>query len=128
MFCVACVSITSGLLIIIFEHIKFIGTLKALGASNSVIRHTFLFYSMFFVIKGMLLGNLLAIVLLLLQKHFGMISLDPATYYVSCVPVEIDFGVFALINIATLLLSVAVMVLPSCFSSRVSPVKTLKYE
>ena len=128
MFCVACVSITSGLLIIIFEHIKFIGTLKALGASNSVIRHTFLFYSMFFVIKGMLLGNLLAIVLLLFQKHFGMISLDPATYYVSCVPVEIDFGVFALINIATLLLSVAVMVLPSYFSSRVSPVKTLKYE
>ena len=128
MFCVACVSITSGLLIIIFEHIKFIGTLKALGASNSVIRHTFLFYAMFFVIKGMLLGNLLAIVLLLLQKHFGMISLDPATYYVSCVPVEIDFGVFALINIATLLLSVAVMVLPSYFSSRVSPVKTLKYE
>ena len=73
-------------------------------------------------------SNLLAIVLLLLQKHFGMISLDPATYYVSCVPVEIDFGVFALINIATLLLSVAVMVLPSYFSSRVSPVKTLKYE
>ena len=128
MFCVACVSITSGLLIIIFEHIRFIGTLKALGASNSTIRHTFLYYAQFFVLKGMLWGNLVAIALLLIQKHFGIIRLDPATYYVSYVPVEIDPLVFILINIATWLLSICVMVLPSYFSTRVSPVKTLKYE
>ncbi|MGN0221330.1 MAG: ABC transporter permease [Prevotella sp.] len=128
MFCVACVSITSGLLIIIFEHIRFIGTLKALGASNSTIRHTFLYYAMFFVLKGMFWGNLAALALLLIQKYFGIIRLDPATYYVSSVPVEINLVVFALINVATWLLSILVMVLPSYFSSRVSPVKTLKYE
>ena len=68
-----------------------IGILKALGARTSTIRHTFLWFSVFILGRGLLIGNVVGIGFVLLQQHTGLISLDPANYYVSTAPMELNW-------------------------------------
>lgn len=128
MIAVAGVTMVSGLLIIILERTNMIGILKALGARNKTIRHTFLWFSAFIIGKGLLFGNIIGIGLLLLQKYTSLVKLDPATYYVSTVPVEINIPLIILINIATMLICVLVLIAPSYLISHIHPVKAIRYE
>ena len=128
MVCVAGFTTISGLLIIILERTNMIGLLKALGARNSVVRHTFLWFAVFIIGRGMLIGNVVGIGLILLQRFLGIVKLDPATYYVSTVPVEVNIPIFLLINIATLAISVFVLIAPSYIVSRIHPAKSMRYE
>ncbi|MBQ6064278.1 MAG: ABC transporter permease [Prevotella sp.] len=128
MVAVAGVTMVSGLLIIILERTNMIGILKALGARNKTIRHTFLWFSVFIIGKGLLYGNILALGLLMLQKYTSLVKLDPTTYYVNTVPVEINIPLIVLINIATLLICVLVLIVPSFLISHIHPVKAIRYE
>ena len=128
MVAVAGFTMISGLLIIIIERTSMIGTLKALGAKNKTIRHTFLWFAVFIIVKGMVIGNLLGIGLCVLQHVTGIVKLDPEAYYVDVVPVELNLPVIAVINVATLLVSVAVLIAPSFLISHIHPAKSIKYE
>lgn len=128
MICVAGFTMISGLLIIILERTQMIGILKALGARNSTIRHTFLWFATFIITRGLILGNILGIGLLLLQKYTGVVTLDASTYYVSEVPVEINIPIILAINAATLLISVLVLVAPSYLVAHIQPSKSMRYE
>ncbi len=125
---VASVTIVSGLLIIILERTGMIGTLKALGARNSMIRRTFLWFGIFITVKGLLIGDIVAMALMLLQKYFGIVKLDPQTYYVNTVPVEINIPLFVAVNIVTLAISILVLIIPSYLISHISPAKTIRFE
>ncbi len=128
MICVAGFTMISGLLIIILERTSMIGVLKAVGARNKTIRHTFLWFAVFIIGKGMLIGDVLGIGIILLQKTTGLVKLDPSTYYVSTVPVELHIPYIILINIATLLISVFVLIAPSYLISHIHPAKSMRYE
>lgn len=125
---VAGVTMISGLLIIILERTNMIGVLKAMGARNKTIRQTFLWFAAFIIGRGLLWGNVLGLGLLLLQKYTSMIKLDPSTYYVSTVPVEINIPLIILINIATMIICVLVLIAPSYLISHIHPVKAIRYE
>ena len=128
MMAVASVTMISGLLIIILERTSMIGTLKSLGAKNKTIRHIFIWFSIFIIGKGLVIGNIVGIGLCLLQKYFGIIKLDPSTYYVNTVPIELNIPLIVLLNISTLLISVFVLIAPSYLVSHIHPAKTMKYE
>ena len=128
MLIVAGVTMISGLLIIILERTSMIGILKALGARNKTIRHTFMWFAVFIIGKGMLIGNVLSLGLLALQQAFGIIKLDAQTYYVSTVPVEINALYIVALNVATLLISVFMLVAPSYLISHIHPAKSMRYE
>jgi len=128
MVAVAAVTMISGLLIIILERTTMIGVLKALGARNKTIRHTFLWFAVFMIGRGLLIGNLLGIGLVLLQRYTGLIKLDPETYYVSTVPVELNIPLIILLNIATLLISIFILIAPSYLISHIQPAKSMRYE
>lgn len=125
---VAVVTMISGLLIIILERTTMIGILKALGASNRTVRHTFLWFATFIVAKGLIIGDLVGIGLVILQKYTGLVKLDPATYYISTVPVELNIVYVLLLNLMTLLVSVVVLVGPSYLISHIHPAKSMRYE
>lgn len=125
---VAGVTMISGLLIIILERTTMIGLLKALGARNKTIRSTFLWFAAFIISRGLVIGNIIGIGILTLQHFTGLIKLDPATYYVSEVPVEFSWLLFALINISTLAISIVVLVGPSYLISTIHPAKSMRYE
>ena len=128
MICVAGFTMISGLLIIILERTNMIGTMKALGATNTTIRHTFLWFAVFVLGKGLLIGDIIGIGLIILQKYSGIIKLDATTYYVSTVPVVINIPLILIINAATLIISVFILVAPSYLISRIHPSRSMRYE
>ena len=118
----------SGLLIIILERTSMIGVLKALGARNKTIRHTFLWFAVFIIGRGLIAGNLLAFCVLALQHYFGIVKLDPQTYYVSTVPIEVNWLYVLALNAATLVISTFMLVAPSYLISHIHPAKSMRYE
>lgn len=128
MLCVAGFTMISGLLIIILERTNMIGVLKALGTRNSTVRHTFLWFAVFIIGRGLVIGNIIGIGLVFLQRMTGLVRLDPATYYVKTVPVEINVLLIVLLNVATLLISVFVLIAPSYLISHIHPAKSMRYE
>lgn len=128
MMCVAAVTMISGLLIIILERTQMIGLLKALGAGNATVRHTFMWFSAFIIGRGLLWGNLVGLGFVALQYVTGLVKLDPATYYVSTVPVEVNLLYIVLLNIGTLIISLFVLIAPSYLISHIHPAKTMSYE
>lgn len=128
MVCVAGFTMVSGLLIIILERTSMIGLLKALGAKNRTIRHTFLWFAAFIIGRGLIIGNVIGIGIVVLQHYTGLVKLDAQTYYVSTVPVEINLPILLLINIGTLLISLFVLIAPSYLVSHIHPAKSMHYE
>lgn len=128
MVCVAAVTMTSGLMIIILERVQMIGILKALGARNGMIRHTFLWFAVFIIARGVIIGDIVGIGICLLQKYTGIVKLDASTYYVSEVPVDINIPLFLLLNVATIIVCTLVLVAPSYLVSRIKPAKSIRFE
>lgn len=128
MICVAGFTMISGLLIIILERTQMIGLLKALGARNRMVRHTFLWFAAFIISQGLLLGDVIGVGLVLLQQHTGFIALDPSSYYVDTAPVELNIPLLLVLNVATLLICVFVLIAPSFLVSHISPARSMRYE
>jgi lipoprotein-releasing system permease protein len=118
----------SGLLIIILERTQMIGVLKAIGARNSTIRHTFLWFAAFIIGQGLILGNIIGLGIILIQNATGIITLDAQTYYVSEVPMELNIPLILLLNAATLIISIFVLIAPSYLISHIQPAKSMRYE
>ena len=128
MICVAGFTMISGLLIIILERTQMIGILKALGARNSTVRHTFLWFAAFIISQGLLLGDVIGIGLVVLQQHTGFIHLDPASYYVDTAPMEPNIPIIIILNVVTLLISLFVLIAPSYLVSHIQPVKAMQFD
>ena len=128
MICVAGFTTISGLLIIILERTQMIGILKALGMRNKTVRHTFLWFAVFIIGRGLLLGDIIGIGIVALQQQTGVIRLDPASYYVDTAPMELSFPIIAALNVATLLISVFVLIAPSYLISHIHPAQSMRYE
>ena len=125
---VAGFTMISGLLIIIIERTNMIGILKALGADNFTIRKTFLWFSVFLIGKGMLWGNVIGLAFYFIQSQFGILKLDPESYYVDTVSVSFNIWLFLLINIGTLLSSVLMLIGPSFLITKINPANSMRYE
>lgn len=128
MLAVATITMISGLLIIILERTSMIGLLKSMGAGNVMIRKTFLWFATMMVGKGMLIGNIVGIGLIVLQYHTGIITLDSDTYYVSQVPVEINILFIIMLNLLTLIVSIVTLIGPSYLVTKINPAKAIKFE
>ncbi len=124
---VAGFNMISGLLIVILERTSTIGILKALGASSRFIRKVFLYESAYFIGKGLLWGNVFALVICWLQWKFGFISLDQDNYYLDKVPISIHMFQIILINVGAAVAIFVMLLLPSAIISKISPETTIKY-
>jgi lipoprotein-releasing system permease protein len=128
MVCVAGFTMISGLLIIILERTQMIGILKALGMRNNAVRHTFLWFAVFIIGRGLLWGNIIGVGLVVLQQQTGLIHLDPASYYVDTAPMELNIPIVLALNVATLIISVFVLIAPSYLISHIHPARSMRYE
>ncbi|WP_300689582.1 FtsX-like permease family protein [Chryseobacterium sp.] len=127
MLIVVVINIIMVLLILIIERTNSIGLLKTLGASNSQIRATFINYTLIIMIPGLLYGNAIGLGLILIQKFFGIIKLNPENYYVSTVPVDLNPIAIISISVGILIISGLALIIPSYLISKISPVKAIKY-
>lgn len=125
---VACFNMISVLLVMMMERTPMIGMLKALGSDNTQIRKIFVLNGLTIILKGILYGNLIGIGLGLIQYYFKVIPLDPENYYISYVPIEWDWLIILLLNIATILLILAVITIPTLVVSKMRVVEALKFK
>lgn len=128
MLAVSAFTMISGLLIIILEQANTIGMLKTMGMRNISIRKTFLYVSSFLIVKGLIIGNIIAFAIILTQKYTGLIQLNPETYYVSEMPVNINIFYIILLNLGALSAIILTMVGPSYLIAKISPIKALRFE
>ena len=127
MLVVVIINIVMVLLILIIERTNSIGMLKTLGATNAQIQTIFINYTLMIMIPGLIIGNIIGIGFLLIQKYFGIIKLNPENYYLSTVPVDLNILNILAISVGILLVSAISLILPSYLISKISPVKSLKY-
>ncbi len=125
---VAGFNMVSGLLILILERTSMIGILKALGLENSRLRKIFLYQSAFLIAKGLFWGNIAGIGIGLLQKYTGAIKLDQASYFISTVPVNLDLVHILMLNAGTMIITIAMLVIPSYITGKISPEKTIRFD
>ncbi len=125
---VATINMVVAILVLILERTQMVGMLKALGASNWSVRKIFLYNSAYLIIKGLLWGNGIALALLLAQKFFGIITLDPQNYYVNVAPVSLHAPAILIINAGTIIICTALLLIPSYLITKISPVKALRFD
>ena len=125
---VAGFTMISGLLIIILERTNMIGILKALGENNTSIRKIFLYISFFLIGKGMIWGNVIGIVLCLVQSYFRVVKLDPSVYYLDAVPIDLTVFSIVLLNIGTLAAAMLMMLGSSYLITKIHPAKSIRFE
>jgi lipoprotein-releasing system permease protein len=128
MLIVAGFNMISGLLILILEKTNMIGVLKSLGSEDTTIRRVFLYQAAYLIGKGLFWGNFIGIGLAFLQLKTGVISLDPSSYYIKTVPVNLDLIHILLLNAGTMLSIILMLLVPSQLISRITPVKAIKYD
>ncbi|WP_299901238.1 FtsX-like permease family protein [uncultured Aquimarina sp.] len=125
---VAGINMITALLVLILERTSMIGILKSLGSNDWSIRKVFLYNAGYLILIGLFWGNLIGIGLLFLQKHYGIIGLNPATYYVSTAPVYINIGYILLLNIGTMILCLLMLLIPSYVIAKISPSKAIRFQ
>lgn len=125
---VGCVTLVSGMLIMIADKKRFIALLKALGAPRRLLSRIFVLLALRVALTGMVIGNVLILAFLFLQQRYHFIPLDPDSYYIDFVPVDITWTAVLLINAAVLLIAWIVLILPSRFVGSISPAAVLAEE
>ncbi|MGN0191298.1 MAG: ABC transporter permease [Candidatus Cryptobacteroides sp.] len=125
---VAGFNVISGLLILLFENISTIGLLKAMGMKDRSIAAVFMRSAGVLTVKGMATGNALALVFCLVQDYTHLLKLDPRNYFLSFVPVHIDWTGIIIADAISLVVILLLMLIPSLFISRVDPASTIRVE
>ncbi|MDE7135153.1 MAG: FtsX-like permease family protein, partial [Muribaculaceae bacterium] len=121
-------TLIASLFILILERINLIGTLKTLGATDGLIRRVFIILASKILIKGLVIGNILALAIIIVQSFTHVLPLDPEAYYISFVPMNISLLQVITVNVAAVIAGVLVMIIPSMVISRMSPAKTVRFE
>lgn len=125
---VCATSVVSAMLIMIFEKTQMIGILKTLGCTNRSIRKIFIIKALAIIAKALIVGNLIALAMALLQSHFHIIALDPDSYSMSFVPIELNPLFFITIDLGTMLACFLALLLPSTLISNIQPARTVRVE
>jgi lipoprotein-releasing system permease protein len=128
MLLVAGFNMISGLLILILEKTNMIGILKALGSDDVTIRRVFLYQAAYLISKGLLWGNLIGIGIAFLQLKTGLVTLDPSSYYIKTVPINLNLTHILLLNAGSMATILIMLLVPSKLISRITPVKAIRYD
>lgn len=127
MLVVAGFNMISGLLILILERTNMIGILKGLGTNNASIRKIFLYQSAYLTLVGLAWGNVIGVVVCLAQKYLNIVSLDPSSYYLDTVPINLNLVHILLLNLGTMAITILFLLLPSMIIARISPDKSIRF-
>lgn len=128
MVCVASFNMISIILILIMERTQMIGTLKALGSGNGLLRRIFLVNGLNLIFKGIFWGNLIGLGFCLAQDKFRIIPLDPANYYMNHVPISLDFLAVLLLNLLVVAITGLTLFIPLTVISRIRPIRAIRFD
>jgi lipoprotein-releasing system permease protein len=117
----------SALLVLILVRSNFIGMMKAMGASDWMIRKVFLIQAGFLILRGMVIGNVIGLGLCGIQYFFQVLKLNPEVYYLDKVPIDLDIWAWLALNAGTLIVCVLALIVPSYAITRINPIRAIKF-
>ena len=126
MILVSGINMITVLLITILDKTNFIGTVKILGANNKMVRKIFIRNGMSLVFNGLIIGNVVGLLVLFLQKNYKIVSLDASTYYINYVPIDLNILYILLLNIFIIISCFIFLQIPLRFISKIKPNRALK--
>lgn len=126
--CVAGFTLVSCLFIIVLERVRMIGLMKALGAGDALIRRLFVAMAARLVVRGLVIGNAVALLLVGAQFLWHIVPLDPEAYYLNYVPVHVNWLTVCALDAGVIVLALLLLVMPSHIISTLSPAETMRYE
>lgn len=121
------INMSSALLVMILVRTNFIGIMKAIGADNWMIQKTFIIQAGFLILKALAWGNAIGITIAFIQERFHVIKLNPEVYYLDAVPIQLNFWHILVLNVASLIICVLALLIPSKFVSKISPIRSIKF-
>ncbi|HPG05725.1 MAG TPA: ABC transporter permease [Saprospiraceae bacterium] len=124
---VAVINMISIVLIMILERTSMIGILKAMGSRDWQTRNIFIYHTAKLILWGMAVGNFLGLSICLIQQKFKLIHLNEADYYISYAPVHLDFRLLLFVNLLFFLVTVLSLLIPTYYISKLSPVKSIRF-
>ena len=127
MLIVAIFNVVTALLILVLERTRMVGILKSLGMQNKTLRQIFTYHAARIIVRGALIGNIVALVLLLIQRHFHIAKLDESGYFLSEIPVSIGVGWIVAINTLFIAIILAITHLATSIVGRIKVADAIKY-
>ena len=128
MLLVCVINMVTALLILILERSTMIGVLRTLGMGAKALQSIFLRFGLRVLLRGLLWGNLIGLGLCFLQKQTGIITLSEENYYLSTAPISINWAMWAALNIGTVIVVMALLLIPALLVTRIDPVKTIRFD
>ncbi|WP_298302033.1 FtsX-like permease family protein [Hydrotalea sp.] len=124
---VAIINLVTCLLILVLERTRMIGILKAIGANDALIQKIFLLYAWFIAGFGIGIGLIAGLGICWLQQYTGFLHLDESNYYVSVAPVHIIGWQVLLVCVATALVCLLALMVPTALVKKIQPVKAITF-
>lgn len=121
-------NMATALLILVLGHTRTIGLLKTFGMRNGQLRRIFLYRAGFIALRGLAWGNAVGLGICLLQSLTHIVKLDPEGYLLSEVPIALNWGQWAMLNLGFMAAIVVLLVIPASIVSTVKPEKSIRYE
>lgn len=127
MLLVAITNMACAFIIVVLNAVKNIGIIKSLGASNRLISIVFVKSAAIMIFKSLTIANIVSLLLCGIQHYFKLIPLDQKSYYISAVPIHIDWLMLLMLNIGTFLICTLSMLVPVLITSKITPIKAMQF-
>lgn len=128
MIIVAGITMITGIVVLVLEKVRAIALLKTLGQSNRSLRRVFLYVAGHVLLRGVLWGNVLALLLSAIQYYWRPLKLDPSQYYTAFVPISIDWVTLLVTNLIVIAAVLLLVLIPTRAISRIKPAQALRFE
>ncbi len=124
---VATVNILGMLLMFVLEKVKAIGILSTMGATRKHLRRIFFYQGILISLIGISVGNILGLIICLLQQEFQILSLPSDIYFMTSVPIQLQPENFFLVSTVAFLLAIATTFLPSRAASKIDIISAIRF-